>query len=363
MKIGIITFWWSEDNYGQLLQCYALQKYLRDLGHKPFLIRYKCTEDIIADNFYTKLSLKHIYSYFRNKLYSAKAPKKNNRLFDDFRSKYINSSEKIYKSFNELKNEDFEVDMLIVGSDQIWNNWNNPLYRFSNRIHACFLDFGRPEVKRLSYAASWGLTKLSDDYIKEITPLLSKFNYVSVREKNGIDLCKLCGCPDAEWVCDPTLLLTAADYRELYKNEKINNYEKKYILLYMLNNDCNFSYQAVHNLASQKKLEIIYVTGNGLIDHHPKFDASIPEWLYYLDNAEYVITNSFHCGVFSTIFHKQFGIIPLNGKSTQSNSRIDSLFELRGTGNRYIIDNDFSILDEPYSVNEIEISKRFNSFL
>ena len=157
-------------------------------------------------------------------------------------------------------------------------------------------------------------------------------------------------------------LLTATDYRQIYEGENITKHNKKYILLYILNNQCDFNYKYVCEFASKKNLDIVYISGNGLNDKYPKVYATIPEWLYLLDNAEYVITNSFHCGVFATIFHKQFGIIPLNGNHSQSNSRIESLFELRGTGTRYIKDNDFSILDKKYSLRDIAISERFKSF-
>lgn len=76
MKIGIMTFWWSEDNYGQLLQCYALQEHLRDLGHEPFLIRYLSTNDYkptplfikILKAFNPKKLLNHLNILFRKKL-------------------------------------------------------------------------------------------------------------------------------------------------------------------------------------------------------------------------------------------------------------------------------------------------------
>ena len=91
---------------------------------------------------------------------------------------------------------------------------------------------------------------------------------------------------------------------------------------------------------------------NGTNNLFPKFYATIPEWLYLIDNAEYVITNSFHCGVFSSIFHKMFGIIPHGGKFEGVNTRFESLFELLGIECRYIFKNDFSILDKKYEITK-----------
>ena len=361
MKIGILSFWWSNDNYGQLLQ-----KYLRDMGHEPFLIRYDYTKDIKRTPLFFRL-LKAcnpflLFKYFINKKKSSKVQdeqKENDRYFDDFRKKYIPFSEIIYNSFEELKNNSPVADAYIVGSDQVWNYWNMRLWRYINPLHAYFLDFGSDKTKRLSYAASWGRTELSQEFKKEISPLLSKFDYISVREQSGVDLCSQCGRNDTEWVCDPTLLLTAEKYRELYKNEDIRKPNNKYLLLYLLNNKFDFDKQKVYEFAKSKELEVVYITGNGMLDEYKKYFATIPEWLYLVDNAEYVVTNSFHCGVFSTIFNKKFGIVPLCGSDDGMNARFDSLFELRACGNRYLTEEDFSVLACDYLAKNIVVSEKF----
>ncbi len=366
MKIGILTYWWSFDNYGQLLQCYALQKYLRNMGHDAFLIRYKWESDIKKNPIWIRcfkalnpvllmrfiLGKKHIADVKAEQL-------KNNRHFDDFRRKYIIQFEKSYLSYSNLKNEPPEADVYIVGSDQVWNYWGISLKKFRNCLNAHFLSFGNDKTKRISYAASWGVTKIPADFRFAIRPMLARFDYVSVREETGVELCRDCGRNDAEWVCDPTLLLNADTYREIYKNNEIRRMGKKYILLYMLGNKHNFDIQNVYDLAIQKELQVIYVTGNGVIDKHEKYFATIPEWLYLVDNAEYVITNSFHCAVFSTIFHKQFGVVSLTGEDIGMNSRFESLFELRGTGKRYLSDTDFSVLDKTYELKPVLPSKKF----
>ncbi len=367
MKIGILTFWWSNDNYGQLLQCYALQKYLRDMGHDAFLIKYNYNSDLVKNPLFFKLlkALNPIFlvRFFLNRKHIVdlnKEEKSHNREFETFRMKYIRSSEKIYNSYLELKDDSPEADIYIVGSDQVWN------YKYldtprSASFRPMFLDFGNEQVKRIAYAASWGVKELPEEIRKIIKPFLSKFDYIGVREKSGLELCRECDRDDAEWVCDPTLLLSANTYRKIYLENDISKPKIKYILLYMLNNECDFDIQQVYDFAEKKELEVIYVTGNGIIDKRQKNYATIPEWLYLVDNAEYVITNSFHCGVFSTIFYKQFGIVPLTGKAEGMNVRFESLFELRGIGNRFILDNDFSILDKKYKLTDVKVSKKFIS--
>lgn len=371
MKIGILTFWWSQDNYGQLLQCYALQKYLWSLGHEAFLVRYRHSYERKATPLFIKvlkaLNPIKLFKYLIYKIKQFKNLKEQklyDRKFDDFREKYIICTDKVYNSYIELLNDLPQADAYIVGSDQIWN------YNFldiprSISYHAYFLDFGNETIKRISYAASWGVNSLPQKVKNAITPLLAKFDYISVREENGVELCKQCGINNAEWVCDPTLLLSADDYRNLYKDNlsTIRKQMKKFLVLYMLGNECKFNIQTIFNWANEKQLDVIYITGNRIVNKRIKFFATIPEWLYLLDNAEYVITNSYHCSVFCTIFNKRFGIIPLTGKDKEMNSRFDSLFELRGIGNHYITEYDFSVLQTNYIAKNVNVSEKFLNVL
>lgn len=357
MKIGILTFWWSNDNYGQLLQCYALQKCLRDAGQDAFLIRYDSRNDFIRTPFilrcFKALNPVLLCKFLQHKINSKKLleeSKLNDRHFDDFRSKYIVQSETVYTSYNQLKENPPEADVYIVGSDQVWNFYEYRLNQCRNLVHAYFLDFGNKQTKRISYAASWGKTALPHDFIKEISPLFKKFDYVSVREKSGINLCRKCGYDTAEFRCDPTLLLTAENYRSLYKeNYGTSKRKNPYLFLYMLNNTCDFDIQKVYEFAERKNLEVVYVTGNGKIDRYEKTFATIPQWLSLIDNAEYVVTNSFHCCVFSLIFGKKIGVVPLTKTLAGMNSRIETLSEIFGIKPRWIMEDEggvFSVLEE-----------------
>lgn len=366
LKIGILTFWWSNDNYGQLLQCYALQSYLKSKGHEVFVIDYDYRKDInktpLLKKLIKALNPKKLFTYLRYKKRTVDVlleQKKNDRQFDLFRKKYITFSSQEYNSILDLKKNPPEADLYIVGSDQVWNFLLWDYYQAKNIIHAYLLDFGNAKTKRISYAASWGITQLPEEFRKEIAPLLKKFNYISVREQSGINLCKECGCDDSEWVCDPTLLLGCNIYRGIYDENNIRKPKGKYIMLYMLSNSCDFNIQTVYDYAKSQNLDMIYVTGNGVIDGEEKFFATIPEWLYLIDNSEYVVTNSFHCAVFCTLFHKQFGVICLTGKDVEMNSRFDSLFDFLGMEKRYITNYDFTILDQTYEIKKIRMSEKF----
>lgn len=361
MKIGILTFWWTQDNYGQILQCYALQKYLTDEGHDVYLIRYLPDGDTVQTPLWKKILKALNIPLLINYIVQKKKEKKvkleqfaNGRFFDSFKNTYIKQSDIVYHSYDELKNNPPEADVYIVGSDQVWNPFyigGNKLEMFKKIVNVYFLNFGT--AKKMSYAASWGVKNLTANEVNLITPLLCQFKYVSVREESGIDLCKKCGYGNAEWVCDPTMLLSASTYRKLYKNKSISEINKPYILLYILNDKHNINIDSIYEFAKGKNLQIIYITGNGNYDKRVKYFAKIEEWLYFIDNAEYVITDSFHCGVFSIIFNKKFGIIPLVGKKTEMNVRFDSLFSIYGIESRYIKNEDFNKLDETYTPKKI----------
>lgn len=129
MKIGIITFWDSQDNYGQVLQSFALQHYLKLCGHDAFLIRYKLQANKrnhldktvsllkkISPNY-----LKSYYKYILNKKTEKKYNKDNPRHFEDFKHRFISFSSKQYNGFVDLDTEIWDLDAFICGSDQIWS--------------------------------------------------------------------------------------------------------------------------------------------------------------------------------------------------------------------------------------------------
>jgi len=350
MKIGIMTLWWSEDNYGQLLQCYALQKYLRDMGHDAYLIRYDRRRDFklsIGRKILKASNPVKLYKFLKRKVIDRKERRDNPRNFEEFRNKHIKQSEKKYHSYRELVKNPPVADMYVVGSDQVWNTCGVPINMAINVINAYLLNFGDASTRRISYAASFGKRKeeLDSKFISGFEPLLKKMDYVSVRENSGLEICKLCGIDNAKLVPDPTMLLAPDMYRVLYMDkEAIKKPARPYCFLYLLGNEFNFSVHAVYSWAQSRGAEVIYVAGNMQQDRYKKTYATIYEWIYLLEHADYVITNSYHCALFSLLFEKKFGIIPLYGKSEGMNSRFDTMFQLFGIENRFA-DIDLSVLD------------------
>ncbi|WP_443738791.1 polysaccharide pyruvyl transferase family protein [Treponema sp.] len=348
MKIGIITFWGTKDNYGQVLQCYALQQYLISQGHEPFLIRYNRENDVLPDtllnNILKVINPKRVYSFFQNKQKKHiinKEASENNRQFETFYKNNIICSSEIYNSYDELKKNPPKADCYVTGSDQVWNFFGLPLHRCINQLHVAFLDFGDTKIRKEAFSVSWGVTSLKKNFVDEIKPLIQKFDKITVREESGLSLCNLCGVKNAEWTKDPTMFLSADVYRNLYKKYGVQKKNNPYIFFYYLDNGGKFNKKSVFDFAKKNNLEVVYVSANMNIDDYKKEYPTIPEWLCLIDNAEYVITNSFHGTVFSILFNKKFSFIKLTGKSSGMNTRFESLLKITNYNENWLNNSEF----------------------
>lgn len=317
-KIGIITFINTSHNYGQILQCYAMQRALREMGYQSFHLKW---EDSSLK--YSDLSLKSKFikflgtlSYYCSVKYKTSFDYSHNidRGFNTFISK--NLSLLHIKRIGDIYKKKLDVDAFICGSDQIWGKSAQYYY----------LDFLSKEVSKIAYSASFGGAVLNFfDKIK-IGLLIKDFKHLGIREQEGIDSCKKCGRADAQLVIDPTLLISSEQYNDILSTNCIPNQE--YIFIYMLKNECSFNMDTVKAYARKRKLKILYVTANGLEDEYEKIYPNVDEWLGLVANAKLVLTNSFHCSVFSIIFNKQFLVYKLTGECTKMNLRFEQLLHM-----------------------------------
>ena len=348
MRIGIVTCWKSMDNYGQLLQCYALQTLLRSWGHDAFLIRYapkgknnksirKRIENSLLD-VYCKL---YIFIIGTGRKHSVRKEtllrhinNKENRFrhFEEFRKENIIMSPLVYYSFEELQANPPEADLYITGSDQVWHNPYN-----EESVKGYFLQFGSSKTIRISYAASIGRS-LNTNELQLFRKFLQSFDAISVREETACQLCIEQGFK-AQVCIDPTMLLSADKYICIAKQPKGN---KKYAFIYVLNVKSaeEFFWPAIKEYISQRHLELKSVTGSGyyqgreLIKGHKNLLASIPEWIGYMQQAECVFTTSFHGTVFAILMHRPFLTIGLQGKYCGSNTRVEQLLSMLGIPER-----------------------------
>lgn len=349
MEIGIITFWESTDNYGQVLQAYALQQVLKNMGHRPFQIRYSLKASQMSGNkssiFRKALKAITVYPIIKtlikikknqeDVIYRNMIEKKNIiRKFSDFREKYISYSEFVYNSIDEIRTNPPKADCYITGSDQVWtmllNNKNNNAY---------FLDFGNQSIKRIAYAASFARNEYPNELIPLLKEQLAKFNAISVREDEGITLCKLAGRRDVIKTLDPTFLLSKEIYLDLVKNISIYH---NYIYTYSINirESNELAWNEVCKYACDRKLKLITTTSSGFLPGREILSdtkyvyATIPEWIAYINNAECILTTSFHGIAFCIILNKPFVYFPLKGNGSKGNGRVLSLLKELGLTDR-----------------------------
>lgn len=338
MRIGIVTYWSSSDNYGQQLQCFALQKYLIGLGHDAYLIKYMPTSHIplwrrIARSVKYRLL---VSSEQKEKDRNTKLISERNKLlncrrgFKEFRDKYIKSTEIVYRNIKELRNNPPDADIYICGSDQVWNNsLKDP------DTSGWFLDFGKPTAKRVSYAASIG-RDIDSCEINRFTRYLKNFNAISVREQKAYALCHQLGFDKSIIAIDPTLLLNSSDYDLIELDSNGTNVAgKPYVFIYTLNIRTaeEIYWDDFQKIIAEDGLHIRSVSSSGylpaqdLLTGIQNEQATIPEWLSLIKHSEYVITTSFHGVVFCLLYHKPFYAVLLNNEYSKGNDRIISLLE------------------------------------
>lgn len=355
MKIAILTLP-PRENYGGILQCYALQHTLEKMGHKVTIIDepYK-TEEIPHFQMVLRICKRIIYKYILRKSCHIFIEKEMERLrvtirqhIERFMNEYLHR--KIYQTVSDIQEN--EYDAFIVGSDQIWR------YKYYQPIDNAFLAFTKDwKIKRISYAASFGIDFW--DYNKTDTEKCKKairlFNAISVREESGIHLCKKYLNADAQWVVDPTMLLQKEDYMQLIDNNKTPPC-KGNLFCYILDSNSDKE-NLIKRIAKEKQLIPFAMTeSDGDIKSNVKglIKQPIECWLKAFRDAEFVITDSFHACVFCIIFEKPFVVF---GNKDRGMARFDSLFKrfnlnnnLLYTSSDYITGKDYSL---PTNIREI----------
>lgn len=318
MKIGIVTQPLGE-NYGGILQNYALQQTLKRLGFESITIdnysQYSETRYLTSSVLSLLLKLLGIKRPFPSKPFKGRSIPK---ITGKFIAKHIKISRpKDYLSEKTLKK--YGIDTLIVGSDQVWR----PAYNKS--LYKMYLDFAPSNCKKIAYAASFGTNEWEYDSIQteKCKQLLKQFCAVSVREQNGVELAKkYLGCNKAKFALDPTLLLSKTDYLSLCS--AVHAHCSKYLCAYIL--DKSEEKKAIINsIAKAKGLEVCYFSA------HSETTISVEEWISNFRDASFVVTDSFHGTVFSIIFERDFIVLP---NENRGKDRFTSLLSVLDLSNR-----------------------------
>lgn len=342
MKIDFITRH-SVPNYGSILQTYSTQKALEKMGYDSEVINYVKEEETDAKVVNTNYNgngsglkgriKKAIYCIVQRPNVA-----KMNREFKKYRLKYLKQTDLEYHSSKELKENLPEADVYCTGSDQIWGKAGSEEYDATY-----FLDFVPEGKKCIAYAASFGVDKLPARLDENLTSLIKKYETILVREDSAAQIIKEKGFSNVKQVVDPTLLLEREEWNEICEPTKLDN--KEYILVYQLHHNKEME-KYIKNLKKHTKLPVYRIHPSLYYGLKPGKFIHLPtpgQFVTYIKNAKYIITDSFHGTVFSLIFNKQF-IDILPGKTA---TRIESILKLVGLEDRILRDNnDYSFLNE-----------------
>ena len=292
-KIYITNLWHTKTNYGANLTAYALQNILRNLGR----------ESLLTDNISLLAAL-----LTRKGKFSASFVKQNLKTTRHFEGglDFLNS----------------ETDTFITGSDQVFRK----IY-MQGKPEQYLLDFAAKDKKKIAFSASFGIDK--GEFLKE-TPAeviehmktsLKSFDFISVREKSGVKICKDVLGVDAEWIIDPVFILDRTYYDGLIKNSA-KDYKNK-IVAYVL--DTNKEYKKAYKFLSEKYNKPVIETADSNI--------SVEDWLASIRDCDLFVTDSFHGMCFAMIFNKPF--ICISNKE-RGGTRFDSICEMLGVENKCI---------------------------
>lgn len=349
MKIGLLTFH-RADNYGALLQVYALQEALKKCGHEVEIIDYRC--DAIENDYVNKILpplRKNIIAWFMSLMHRLYVmPKKNKKKSKciKFREDFLKLSCSV-KSNEDRKKIQETFDVIITGSDQIW----------SSKLTAgkddwyCFKQESNIGADIVAYGASVGnLSKFVENF-ELFKSDLAKYKMISVREDETRDFLKSKLSISVEKVVDPTLLIEKKSWDKLISKNtmKING---DYILYYDV--ERNFVAKEIAlKISKTNKIKLVHFDPSFKLINKGFFAQEVGpcEFLSLIRNAKYVVTSSFHATVFAVLFEKQFITVP----HPQTGARVKTLL------NDFSLENRICETTEDYSQERIDAKINYES--
>ena len=335
MRIGIVTQP-LYDNYGGIIQNWALQRVLIREGYDPITIDYQPRQSWI----------RHVLSKMRYVLLNgigkkSRKPIRNRKRSVEF-ERFINQNIKktaLCNSYNKRIISDYGIDKVCIGSDQVWR----PSYN-GYTLYDMYGRFSYP-IPTFSYAASFGGDTWEYNMFQTICcqRLVKNLKGVSVREKSAIKICRDHLQTEASFVLDPTLLIDKEEYDSLIQSVPVSS--EDYVLAYILDNNDEKQF-ILSEISNNLNLEV------HRISIYDKRNLSIEEWLREFRDAKYVVTDSFHGLVFSIIYKKNFKLLSNKHRGV---SRFKSLLETCGLECKLQenIDNsqiDWNIVDENINI-------------
>ncbi len=352
----VIAYRKNHNNYGTSLQAYAMLKKIKQLGYEVEVLNY-----VKQLNFFQKFKyllnaflcgeLKYVFrdtSIDENKRKYpeyAKGLEIRTLAVNSYKKKKIETFFCDYVGYKNLSEGAKKYDVIIVGSDQVWSPLSLPNKYFN-------LLFVPDTVKKVAYASSFGVSDIPFFQKYATGAFLNRFSVIGVREQNGKDIVETLSNMKATVVADPTLLLSREEWNQEIQSSKVCVSEP-YIFCYLIS-DNEESRRVVKAFAENKGLKIVcirhmeqYREVDEFYGDIVPYDVDPNDFVKYISGAEYVCTDSFHCTVFSIIFHRKFMTFyrSISKSKKSKNSRIDSLFNVLGVDRSHIFDGDIRKID------------------
>ena len=335
-KIALLAFQYSKvlSSFGACLQLYATSKFLKLNG-------YNC--DII-----------NFIPFEFDGVYCGEGP----NAFDVFRKDFMPNLTKEYKKISDLKELNEKYNIFITGSDQVWRNWGSV-----DNLYVYMLDFVNDMNKKIALSASFGKDEWSEDETttNKAKQLISRFDSISLREDSGVLILKnIFKNENCKQLLDPSLMLTDKDYSDIYNKSTLKNINKDYLLKLSIRSDKKMNeiikalnkhkhypvYDGlkqdlkekflIEKIKRKNKFERIFKGKYKKVYQSKYIINSVCDWLNYIKNAKFIITDSYHGVMFSIIFKKNFVCIT---NEYGGISRMESFLKLINQKHRLIFDN------------------------
>lgn len=374
-RIGyVMAYSEGHNNYGTSLQGYALLRKMQQFGYDVEIIYYVKQLSFRQKISYvvnaikakeTRMLTRQLSSIYNRKVHSAyyECLKYRTLAVNAYKEKKLKPFFHRYVGFDKLREGSKGYDLIIVGSDQVWMPLSLP-NKFFNLL------FAVDEVKKVAYASSFGVSEIPKFQRKATGEYLDRFSKIGVREQKGKEIVESLSTMTATVVADPTLLFTKDEWdSEIYQtisNTTLSNITrangKPYIFCYLISPNEEARKQS-KELSRRTGLPIItirhmeqYRAIDEKIGDEVPYSVDPNDFVRYISHASYVCTDSFHCTVFSIIYHRQFITFyrTKNMNKSSRNSRIESLFNVLGIGKEHIYQGDMNSINEPINWDLVE---------
>lgn len=362
-KIGcVIAYRKNHTNYGTSLVGYALVKKLQQLGFDieivNYIKQYSLLDKIkIGWSQFRVNRWKMVKKYITPKVKDInyiKGIKVRTEAVESYKQRKLLPLFHDYYGYDDLKKGSLNYEAIVVGSDQVW---------LPSGLKTGFFNllFVNDKVRKVAYASSFGVSEIPKFQKIDTAKYLDRFDHIGVREQKGKEIVDILSHKKASVVADPTLLLNREEWSKEIINSSANTSEP-YIFCYFLGNNSR-ARVAANELKRATGLKIItirhmdeFVPTDECFGDEAPYNVNPEDFIKYIKDATYVLTDSFHCTAFSIQFHKKFMTFYrfTTGEKGGRNSRIDSLFHVLNVPTDHLFNDDIMKINTPIDWDDVD---------